>query len=444
MSEMSIDFNALAGVETPDRGAAESSVGELAVQAAQGAEPGHTLSCLAMLTPEQQEAARKVAAQQFPHLLADTDALGTFGDQALSAVNSQVNRIFQEVGPVQIPELTSIMNEINDRMRAFRRNYDPSLNREVRETFDKFADAVKGIFRRGRDIVEMLFEEARSVDQQLDRIAGQLATKQHELRRNVVLCDELYQANEASIAQLVGAIAVMEAILDEAAKAQAAIVVEPSAPDGRAKQEERARITEFMTAMQTRINEFQQRLFVAWSTSPQIRNIRALHYGLGQRLALMVNLTIPTMKLTIAQWGLLLEAQQAAGMQKAVAEGANEVLSAYAAASGQTVGEISRTMQTPTLDPQTILDVAESLDQQATGLEYAVRYGESARQEVVAAILVAQSSIARTSADLDKTVAELVVKSANKVELPPAPHLPEAVMAQVPTEKKSAVVAITA
>ena len=423
MSEMSIDFNALAGVETPDRGAAESSVGELAVQAAQGAEPGHTLSCLAMLTPEQQEAARKVAAQQFPHLLADTDALGTFGDQALSAVNSQVNRIFQEVGPVQIPELTSIMNEINDRMRAFRRNYDPSLNREVRE---------------------MLFEEARSVDQQLDRIAGQLATKQHELRRNVVLCDELYQANEASIAQLVGAIAVMEAILDEAAKAQAAIVVEPSAPDGRAKQEERARITEFMTAMQTRINEFQQRLFVAWSTSPQIRNIRALHYGLGQRLALMVNLTIPTMKLTIAQWGLLLEAQQAAGMQKAVAEGANEVLSAYAAASGQTVGEISRTMQTPTLDPQTILDVAESLDQQATGLEDAVRYGESARQEVVAAILVAQSSIARTSADLDKTVAELVVKSANKVELPPAPHLPEAVMAQVPTEKKSAVVAITA
>lgn len=395
-----------------------------------------------MLTPEQQEAARKVAAQQFPRLLADTDALGTFGDQALSAVNSQVNRIFQDVCPVQIPELTSIMNEINDRMRAFRRNYGPSLNREVRETFDKFADAVKGIFRRGRDIVEMLFEEARSVDQQLDRIAGQLATKQHELRRNVVLCDELYQANEASIAQLVGAIAVMEAILDEAAKAQAAIVVEPSAPDGRVKQEERARITEFMTAMQTRINEFQQRLFVAWSTSPQIRNIRALHYGLGQRLALMVNLT--TMKLTIAQWGLLLEAQQAAGMQKAVAEGANEVLSAYAAASGQTDGEISRTMQTPTLDPQTILDVAESLDQQATGLEDAVRYGESARQEVVAATLVAQSSIARTSADLDKTAAELVVKSANKVELPPTPHLPEAVMAQVPTEKKSAVVAITA
>ena len=83
--------------------------------------------------------------------------------------------------------------------------------------------------------------------------------------------------------------------------------------------------------------EFQQRLFVAWSTSPQIRNIRSLHYGLGQRLALLVNLTIPTMKLTIAQWGLLMQAQQAAGLQQAVADGANEVLSAYASASGRAV-----------------------------------------------------------------------------------------------------------
>ena len=83
-----------------------------------------------------------------------------------------------------------------------------------------------------------------------------------------------------------------------------------------------------------RINEYQQRLFVAWSTSPQVRNIRTLNYGLGQRLALLVNLTIPTMKLTIAQWGLLLQANQAAQMQQAVADGANEVLSAYASAAG--------------------------------------------------------------------------------------------------------------
>ncbi|MEL4358654.1 MULTISPECIES: toxic anion resistance protein [unclassified Luteococcus] len=437
---MSIDFGAITGAPTQPAGPAESGVAQLAQQAAQSGSaitnlaPGSQsggLSCLAMLSPAQQEQARAVATQQLPAMLADTQKLATFGDQALTAVNSQVNRIFQEVGPVQIPELTTIMHQINDRMREFRRHYDPADPR-VRETFDRFIDAVHGIFKRGRDLVEMLFEEARSVEQQLDRIAGQLSEKQMQLKRNVVLCDELYKANEASISQLVGVIAVMEAVLEQAHQQADAIVVDPNAADSREKQEERARITEFIMALQTRINEFQQRLFVAWSTSPQIRNIRTLHYGLGQRLALLVNLTIPTMKLTIAQWGLLLQAQQAAGLQQAVADGANEVLGAYASASGRAIPEIARQMQTPTLRPETILEVAASLDSQATGIEEAVRYGEQARQQVVGSIVTAQQAMLASSDRLDKAVSELVSKSQQTVELPTGPELPQAVLEQAP------------
>ena len=430
MSEMSIDFSAITGAPAQPEGAAESGVAALAERAAQGAGSAE-LSCLAMLSPAQQQQARTVAKQQLPAMLDDTDRLATFGDQALAALNAQVNRIFTEVGPVRIPELTAIMHQINDRMRAFRHNYDPADPR-VRETFDRFMDSVRGVFRRGRDIVQMLFEEARSVEQQLDRVAGQLSSKQMELKRNVVLCDELYKANEAAISQLVGVIAVMEAVLEEARDHADSLVVDPSRPDHREKQEERARVTDLMMALQTRINEFQQRLFVAWSTSPQIRNIRSLHYGLGQRLALLVNLTIPTMKLTIAQWGLLLQAQQAAGLQQAVSEGANEVLSAYAQASGRSVGEISRQMQTPTLRPETILDVAASLDVQATAIEDAVRYGEQARQQVVGAIVTAQQAMTATTDRLGATVSELVATSQRTVQLPPAPPLPEAVMEQAP------------
>ncbi|MGO4955983.1 toxic anion resistance protein [Luteococcus sp. Sow4_B9] len=427
-AQMSIDFGSITGAPAQPTGAAESSVAVLAQKVAQGA-PSSELSCLAMLSPDQQEQARAVAAQQLPAMLADTQRLATFGDQALTAVNAQVNRIFKEVGPVEIPELTTMMREINDRMREFRRHYDPSIP-QVRETFDRFMDAVRGVFQRGRDLVEMLFEEARSVEQQLDRIAGQLTTKQMELKRNVVLCDELYKANEASISQLVGVIAVMEAVLEKAQQEADAIVVDPASPDHRARSEERARITELIMALQTRINEFQQRLFVAWSTSPQIRNIRSLHYGLGQRLALLVNLTIPTMKLTIAQWGLLLQAQQAAGLQQAVADGANEVLGAYAAASGRAVPEIARQMQTPTLRPETILEVAASLDTQATGIEEAVRYGQQARAQVLGSIQTAQQAMISSSQRLGDAVSELVGASQRELELPAAPQLPEAVIQQ--------------
>lgn len=431
MSELQIDFAALTGgASEPPPGSADKA---LALVASTG-KPAE-LVCLELLSPPQREQAKTAAKQLYPAMVTNADQLAQFGSQAVDQVNAQVTRIFREVGPVKIPELTQIMHEINDRMRSFRRKYDPS-DPKTREAFDKFMDSVRGVFRKGRDFVEMLFEEARSVEQQLDRIAGTLQDKQIQLRRNVVLCDELYQANEAAIGQLIGVIAVMELIRDEAVEHAKTIKVDPSDPAQRDKVEELSRITEFIQAIEVRINEYQQRLFVAWSTSPQVRNIRSLHYGLGQRLALLSNLTIPTMKLTIAQWGLLLQANQAGQMQEAVADGANEVLSAYASASGQAVPKLAKLIQTPTIRPETILEVAASIDDQARGIEEAVRYGQQARAEVVTAIVTAQDSLAGSSSRLSNSVVELVAKAQKPLALPPAPPLPQAVLEQA-SERES-------
>ncbi|SBT55015.1 toxic anion resistance protein [Micromonospora narathiwatensis] len=428
MSEgLQIDFGSIVGGPAdPPAGAADSAIST----ALATAEP-KTFSCAALLTTAQREQAAQAARQLYPTMLANTDALANFGNQALDQVNAQVSRIFREVGRVDIPELTSIMHEINDRMRSFRRKYDPS-DPKVRETFNKFSDAIRGLFRKGRDLLEMLFEEARSVEQQLDRVAGQLSDKQMELRRNVVLCDELYKANEAAIGQLVGAVAVMELIRDVALADARSITVTPGAPDERDQQERLSLVTEFVQALEVRINEFQQRLFVAWSTSPQVRNIRTLNYGLGQRLALLMNLTIPTMKLTIAQWALLLQANQAADMQQAVADGANDVLSAYATASKTAVPQIAKVIQTPTIRPETIIEVADSIDAQARGLEEAVRYGQQKRAEVVTAIVTANQSMSESSQRLSRTVVDLVTRAKEPVALPAGPQLPAAVLEQAP------------
>lgn len=446
MSEMSIDFGALTGGTPPAVGAADTALSQAADKvvatgsitalqvkadsALPGQDPGE-FSCMKMLTPAQQDQAKAAAVQLLPKMLANTDIMAEFGSPALAAVNSQVNRIFRELGPIEIPELTAMMRQINDTMRGFRQKYDPGVA-EVREAFDRFMDSIRGVFAKGRTVVEMLFEESRTVEQQLDRIAGQLTDKQRELKRTVVLCDELYRANEQSISQLVGAIAVMETIRDEAVQQAQEMVIDPADPGKRDKEEMRSRLVEFIEAMQVRINEFQQRLFVAWSTSPQIRNTRSLHYGLGQRLALLINLTIPTMKLTIAQWGLLLQAQQASQLQQAVADGANEVLQAYAQASGRATGEIARTIQTPTLRPETILEVAVSLDQQADAMIEAVKYGHQAREQVVGALITAQNSITASNEKLAGSVLELATRAEDEVALPGMPDLPQAVLEQSP------------
>ncbi|WBB70785.1 toxic anion resistance protein [Micromonospora sp. WMMD812] len=424
---LQIDFGSIVGGSAnPPAGAADT-----AVSTALAATGPRQLVCKDLLTPAQREQAQAAAAQLYPTMLANTEQLATFGNTAIDQVNAQVNRIFREVGQVNIPELTTIMRDLNDRMRTFRRKYDPS-DPKVREAFNRFMDAVAGIFRKGRDMLQMLFEEARSVERQLDRVAGQLADKQQQLKRNVVLCDELYKANEASIAQLIGAIAVMELVRDAAVADAATITINPGDVDQRDKQERLSRVTEFIQAIEVRINEFQQRLFVAWSTSPQVRNIRTLNYGLGQRLALLMNLTIPTMKLTIAQWALLLQSSQAADMQQAVADGANDVLSAYARASQTAVPEIARVIQTPTIRPETILEVAESIDAQARGIEDAVRYGQQKRAEVVTAIVTANESMSASAQQLSRTVVELVTRAKEPVALPAGPALPDSILANAP------------
>ncbi|MFY1636023.1 toxic anion resistance protein [Solwaraspora sp. WMMB335] len=424
---LQIDFGDLVGGPAePEAGSADTAL----TAAAAVSEP-RALVCKDLLSPAQIQQAEAAAKQLYPMMLANTDQLASFGNSAIDGVNSQVTRIFREVGHVNIPELTDIMHELNDRMRRFRRKYDPS-DPKVRETFNKFSESIRGLFLKGRDLLEMLFEEAKTVEQQLDKVAGQLSDKQRQLKRNVVLCDELYKANETAIGQLVGAIAVMELIRDVALEDARSAGIVPGTPDEHDRRERLSLITEFIQALEVRINEFQQRLFVAWSTSPQVRNIRTLNYGLGQRLALLLNLTIPTMKLTIAQWALLFQANQAADMQQAVADGANDVLSAYAQASRTAVPQIARVIQAPTVRPETILEIADSIDAQARGIEEAVKYGQQKRAEVVTAIVTANESMSQTSQRLSKTVVELISRAKAPLALPAGPQLPASILDQVP------------
>ena len=85
-------------------------------------------------------------------------------------------------------------------------------------------------------------------------------------------------------------------------------------------------------------------------------------------------------------------------------------------------------IQTPTIRPETILEVAASIDAQAKGIEEAVRYGQQARAEVVTAIVTAQESMSASSQRLNNTVVELVTRARKPLELPPAPALPAAIM----------------
>jgi cell division protein ZapA (FtsZ GTPase activity inhibitor) len=97
------------------------------------------------------------------------------------------------------------------------------------------------------------------------------------------------------------------------------------------------------------------------------------------------------------------------------------------AALSKVVPQIARMIQTPTIRPETILEVAASIDAQAKGIEEAVRFGQQARAEVVTAIVTAQESMSASARHLNQSVVELVTRARKPLELPPAPELPASV-----------------
>src|SRR5262245_61384752 len=106
-NQLQIDFGSIVGGPAqPPTGTADAAL----AQAVSSGEP-RTLVCKDLLSSAQREQAATLAKQLFPAMLNNTEQLATFGTPAIEQVNAQVNRIFREVGPVDIPELTQIMHE---------------------------------------------------------------------------------------------------------------------------------------------------------------------------------------------------------------------------------------------------------------------------------------------------------------------------------------------
>jgi uncharacterized protein YaaN involved in tellurite resistance len=254
-----------------------------------------------------------------------------------------------------------------------------------------------------------------SLEQQLDRVKGFLAGKEQQLTRNVHLYDELYATNEQEIKNVIATIAVMEAIHDQAAAMAAEIHVDVNDPSQRDAAERKRMLSEFVNNMEIKITEYKNRLFVGWTTSPQVTNMRTLDVGLAQKIHLLIDLAIPTMKGTILQWRMLIQAGQGADMERVVAASVNEWLTAYAAAGAEAVPRIAEAVQTPTLTPQSIAAMANSIDQQATSIVEAYENGKARRAEVDDAIVAAQRVIQSATARVSDTVVNDLVAKAHIV-----------------------------
>jgi uncharacterized protein YaaN involved in tellurite resistance len=385
-------------------------------QLAAAPETRKELVCKDLLSPESRRSAHQVAEQIFPQMISNTQIFMDFGKDAIAGMNSLIDYMLKQVEPVDIPELTVIMRDLNDDMRKIRGKYDVS-DSKVRERLQNWGKGISRFFGQARSLVEALMEDAMSIEQQLDRAKAALGGKAQQLTRNVHLYDQLYTTNEQEIMKVIGSIAVMEVIRDLAIQEGMDIVVDPGNQADRPKAERKRLLAEFVRNMEIKITEYKNRLFVGWTTSPQITNMRTLDVGLAQKLDLLMNLTIPVMKGTILQWRMLIQAQQGAAMEREVAAAANEWLTAYTQAGAQAVPLIANAVETPSLTPQTISAMAGAVEQQSQAIITAYQEGKRRRAETDSAIISAQRVIADSTARVnDAVINDLVQKAERPVE----------------------------
>jgi uncharacterized protein YaaN involved in tellurite resistance len=389
------------------------------------------LVCKDMLSPETLAKATAYARQQLPALIADPNELSKLGSEAVEGVNALAGRMLHEAGrAANIPELTKLTNELDDRIRSFTSRYAGADRSEqvqkARESYESMKGKVLDFFAKYRDVLHMLLKDAKGLEAYLDSLVAQITDRQGQLSLNVEMCNELLSENELAISKLTGVIAIMEIMRDEAENAMNAIKIDAgdSSPDARVKREQRDQIATLIQQMDVRIGEFKQRLYVAWATSPQVRNIRTISYGLGQRLGLLITLTIPVFKLTVVQWVAVMKADQASQLGEAVADTNERALEAFAQASGEIMPRVAQALQQPSMSPESILLIADSLSKQAKGFEDAYRYGIAQRAKVEAAIMKGAQTIAASQDQQAAVVGELIRGAQHPLQLPPGPELP--------------------
>jgi uncharacterized protein YaaN involved in tellurite resistance len=189
--------------------------------------------------------------------------------------------------------------------------------------------------------------------------------------------------------------------------------------------EQRTRTVELIGDLDIRINEFVQRLFVAWTTSPQIRNIRKISFGLDQRLGLLIQMTIPVLKLTTAIRGTLLQAEEAAKVKEGVDAITNDPLNDLSALTAVAVPKVAKMIQAPSIKSETLIRMADSIITQNEGIEEAIREGKLARAQVIDAVVTAGQRITASGKKLDEAVLDLTARAQAPLKLAPAPAIPE-------------------
>ncbi|HEP1498092.1 TPA: toxic anion resistance protein [Streptococcus pyogenes] len=352
------------------------------------------ISFFEKLSADQQTAITAKAPALVDTFLADQNALLDFGQSAVEGVNATVNHILAEQKKLQIPQVDDLLKSTNRELNGFIAKYKDATPVDL----DKKPNFLQKLFKQSRDTLQEFYFDSQNIEQKMDSMAAAVVKQEDTLARNIVSAELLIEDNTKSIEHLVGVIAFIEAIQKEASQRAAALqkdlkTKDSATPDYQIKADLLARTTEVINTLEQQHTEYLSRLYVAWATTPQMRNLVKVSSDMRQKLGMLRRNTIPTMKLSIAQLGMMQQSVKSGMTADAIINANNAALQMLAETSKEAIPALEQSAQNPTLSMKSVTSLAESLVAQNNGIIAAIDHGRKERAQLESAIIRSAETI---------------------------------------------------
>lgn len=352
------------------------------------------ISFFEKLSADQQTAITAKAPALVDTFLADQNALLDFGQSAVEGVNATVNHILAEQKKLQIPQVDDLLKSTNRELNGFIAKYKDATPVDL----DKKPNFLQKLFKQSRDTLQEFYFDSQNIEQKMDSMAAAVVKQEDTLARNIVSAELLIEDNTKSIEHLVGVIAFIEASQKEASQRAAALqkdlkTKDSATPDYQIKADLLARTTEVINTLEQQHTEYLSRLYVAWATTPQMRNLVKVSSDMRQKLGMLRRNTIPTMKLSIAQLGMMQQSVKSGMTADAIINANNAALQMLAETSKEAIPALEQSAQNPTLSMKSVTSLAESLVVQNNGIIAAIDHGRKERAQLESAIIRSAETI---------------------------------------------------
>lgn len=352
------------------------------------------ISFFEKLSADQQTAITAKAPALVDTFLADQNALLDFGQSAVEGVNATVNHILAEQKKLQIPQVDDLLKSTNRELNGFIAKYKDATPADL----EKKPNLIQKLFKQSRDTLQEFYFDSQNIEQKMDGMAAAVVKQEDTLARNIVSAELLIEDNTKSIENLVGVIAFIEASQKEATTRaltlqQKLTTLDSATPEYQVQTDLLARTTEVINTLEQQHTEYLSRLYVAWATIPQMRNLVKVSSDMRQKLGMLRRNTIPTMKLSIAQLGMMQQSVKSGMTADAIVNANNAALQMLAETSKEAIPALEQSAQNPTLSMKSVTSLAESLVAQNNGIIAAIDHGRKERAQLESAIIKSAETI---------------------------------------------------